>query len=361
MDSSATPVRSEGAVDPADLVAPFSFTGSGGEYFRIWIVNLFLSIVTLGIYSAWAKVRRLQYFYRNTRVAGFAFDYHGNPIAILKGRLIAVGLLGGYYAAGMLSPWFGLAAIGLLSLVLPWLISRSLRFRLYNSSYRGIRFHFSGSTQSAYWVFLGLPVLSVLTLFTLWPLAFHRMKRYQHANAAYGRTMFTFAAPVGEFYTAYIAATFLPAAVVTGAVLLAMAIGLVGGAVLGADSVDAFQAAWLGTFMVAYVCGIIVGQSVLTTRIQNAVWSNMRLGAHGFFCELQVRALFWVMLSNLVLTVATLGLYRPFAQVSLVKYVTSRLTLVRGGNLGDVVASEEHSVGAAGEEAAEMFDFDIGF
>lgn len=38
-------------------VRPFSFTGSAGEYFRIWIVNIALSIVTLGIYSAWAKVR----------------------------------------------------------------------------------------------------------------------------------------------------------------------------------------------------------------------------------------------------------------------------------------------------------------
>src|SRR5512145_1992685 len=29
----------------------FRFTGEGGEYFRIWIVNILLSIVTLGIYS----------------------------------------------------------------------------------------------------------------------------------------------------------------------------------------------------------------------------------------------------------------------------------------------------------------------
>ena len=78
----------------------FSFTGSGSEYFRIWIVNLILSVVTLGIYSAWAKVRRLEYLYRNTRVAGASFDYHGRPLAILKGRIIAVLLFGGYTAAG---------------------------------------------------------------------------------------------------------------------------------------------------------------------------------------------------------------------------------------------------------------------
>ena len=46
--------------------------------------SIALTIVTLGVYSAWAKVRRLQYFYRHTRLAGAGFDYHGDPIAILK-------------------------------------------------------------------------------------------------------------------------------------------------------------------------------------------------------------------------------------------------------------------------------------
>jgi len=72
---------------------PVVFTGRAGEYFGIWIVNLLLSIVTLGIYSAWAKVRRKKYFYNNTLIDNVGFDYHASPIAILKGRIIAVVLL----------------------------------------------------------------------------------------------------------------------------------------------------------------------------------------------------------------------------------------------------------------------------
>ncbi|HAG47009.1 MAG TPA: DUF898 domain-containing protein, partial [Gammaproteobacteria bacterium] len=70
---------------------PVEFTGSGGEYFRIWIVNLVLTILTLGIYSAWAKVRTKRYFYRNTIIGGSPFEYHARPIQILKGRAIVVG------------------------------------------------------------------------------------------------------------------------------------------------------------------------------------------------------------------------------------------------------------------------------
>ncbi|RYF66268.1 MAG: DUF898 family protein, partial [Comamonadaceae bacterium] len=41
---------------------PMAFTGSGGEYFRVWIVNVLLTIVTLGFYTPWARRRTAQYF-----------------------------------------------------------------------------------------------------------------------------------------------------------------------------------------------------------------------------------------------------------------------------------------------------------
>jgi len=79
-------------IEPARTEHRFEFTGDAREYFRIWVVNLALSIVTLGIFSAWAKVRSERYFYGNTRVAGEPFEYLAKPWPILKGRLIAVAL-----------------------------------------------------------------------------------------------------------------------------------------------------------------------------------------------------------------------------------------------------------------------------
>jgi len=43
-------------------VQPFEFHGTTGEFFRIWIVNMMLSIVTLGMYSAWAKSKNPKIF-----------------------------------------------------------------------------------------------------------------------------------------------------------------------------------------------------------------------------------------------------------------------------------------------------------
>ena len=76
--------------------SPVRLSGTGAEYFRIWVVNLLLTLVTFGVYSAWAKVRKTRYFCQNTRLDGHAFDYHGAPLAILRGRMLAAVLLVAY-------------------------------------------------------------------------------------------------------------------------------------------------------------------------------------------------------------------------------------------------------------------------
>src|SRR5437867_9989841 len=80
------------------------FTGTAAEYFRIWIVNLFFTLATLGIYSAWAKVRKRRYFYGSTRLDGDSFDYFASPKAILTGPSIAVAFLAIYAFAADLYP-----------------------------------------------------------------------------------------------------------------------------------------------------------------------------------------------------------------------------------------------------------------
>ena len=64
------------------------FKGQAGEYFGIWIVNLLLTVITIGIYSAWAKVRKKKYFSSNTEIDGHSFGYHATGWQILKGRIL---------------------------------------------------------------------------------------------------------------------------------------------------------------------------------------------------------------------------------------------------------------------------------
>lgn len=355
------PVADEAAVAEEDVVQPLTFTGTGREYFRIWIVNLALTVLTLGIYSAWAKVRRTQYFYRHTRLASSCFNYHGTPIAILKGRIIAVVLLGIYYIAGQLSPLYGLAAFAVLALVIPWLLARSFRFRLHNTSHRGIRFRFRGGTASAYWVFLALPILALLSFFTLVPLVHHRIKRYQIANSSFGNQTFTFHAAPWEFYRAYIIAGVVSGFIIGSAVFLLFTITAASSQGEAEVATAAGSTVALLVFFALYACGIVASQAIVTSQIQNESWGRARLGPHGIFCTIEPLKLFAVLFTNLALTVGTLGLFRPFAQVRLARYMLSEVALVLGGSWNEIAAAEGDDVSAFGEEAASMFDFDIAF
>lgn len=126
------------------------FHGTGGEYFRIWIVNLVLTLLTLGIYSAWATVRERRYFYGHTEVAGGRFDFHGEPLQILFGRIIAIVLLIGWSQGALLHSAIPFISAAIVLGLLPMFLVRALGFRLRHTSLRNIRFGFSGKISDAY-------------------------------------------------------------------------------------------------------------------------------------------------------------------------------------------------------------------
>jgi uncharacterized membrane protein YjgN (DUF898 family) len=349
---------------PDDTITqPFQFTGTGSEYFRIWIVNLALTILTLGIYSAWAKVRRLQYFYRNTSLAGGSFDFHGDPKAILKGRLIAVGLFVLYNVAGTFNLVLGLVALAVLLAALPWLVQRSLRFKLYNSSYRGLRFRFTGNLGGAYRNLLLWPVLAYLTLGVLMPFAHREIKHYQHTNSRFGDTPFSFTADSGQFYIIYLKLLGMFLLALVGFGVVAALFAFLGPTVAASGAPDPER--WIGVFFVAVVVFYLLLFLVLgpwfAARIQNLVWSHTALGPHAFTSNVRARDLLAIYVTNFIGIVLTLGLFKPFADIRLARYRLSRMALAARSDLNEFLAAQEQAVSAMGEEAADVFDVDISF
>ncbi len=140
------------------------FTGTAGEYFRIWIVNTLLTIMTLGIYGAWAKVRTRQFFYKHTLIDGTPLDYKANPLSILKGNLIIGAGILLYYVAEAYNPIYTIAVATLFYIAIPFFIYKSLRFFAHNSAFRNIRFRFLGSLKESYKTYLLFPLFIPFTL-----------------------------------------------------------------------------------------------------------------------------------------------------------------------------------------------------
>ena len=187
----------------AEKITPLIFTGNAREYFGIWIVNLLLSLLTFGIYSAWAKVRRKKYFYNNTLLENVGFDYHANPISILKGRIIAFVFFLAYGFSQQI-PFLTVALLIVLLIAMPWLVIRSATFNARNTSHRGLRFDFVGKTKEAVRTFIWLPILTLITMFLGYPYAMHQKQTFLINNHRFGNSAFDFKGKVNEFYLIFI-------------------------------------------------------------------------------------------------------------------------------------------------------------
>jgi uncharacterized membrane protein YjgN (DUF898 family) len=350
-------------MEPVRPPEQLRFTGTGSEYFGIWIVNLLLTVLTLGIYSAWAKVRRLQYFYRHTELAGSSFDFHGSPARILVGRILALVLFGLYnYSARLQSVWT-LVVLAALAIVMPWLLRNSFRFRLYNASWRGTRFHFRGSVVGAYRVFLLNGLLVLVSSSVLTPFAHQRLKAYQHGNSWFGQTRISFHARVSQFYRVYFRFWLILVGILG---ILATAFMLGGGSTvtvltktqqLAADS-HAAEVVLLGIYA-ALILMVVVINPIFQTMMTNLIWNNTRVGDHRMECRMSPWVLIWISVSNLLMVVISLGLFIPWATVRRTRYQVESISLVPATDLQEFVDAEPEAVGALGEEAAAVFDFDI--
>lgn len=361
------------AAAPQPRTLALDFTGDGREYFRIWVVNLLLTLATFGIYSAWAKVRRLQYFDRNTTLAGATFDFHGNPRAVLAGRLLSVVLLVAYHYAFGFSATFGMVVIAVLLLSFPYLMRGALRFRLGNTSYRGLLLGFDGSVAQAYLAWLppvftflmpgallalypDKPALAALPLplYLLWPLMHARIRRFQHAHLLFGDQHSGYEVKARRFYRFYLVGGGL-------GLMAALCAGGAGGFAAGAagNGRNATMLIALSSGIAsAYLAYLLIGP-YMVVRVSNLAWSNSRFPGIRFRSTLPARGFMKLQARNALLTVLSLGLYRPFAVVSVYRFRLAHLHIEVDGDIEAACSRMAPRGGAAGDSVADGFGIDL--
>ena len=336
---------------------PFVFTGNADEYFKIWIVNVALTICTLGIYSSWAKVRKKRYLYGNTLLNGSPFEYHGDPIKILKGRLIVVGGLLLYFATTPFLPFIEDFSWLLFLLILPLLVVIARNFNARNSSYRNIRFDFRARYGEAYEVLFGLSLLAILTAGLAYPYLTCRRSEFVVSHNRYGTTPLALSwhRPISKFYGFYVKVGFWGFAWGVITAVLIGGLAWVIGAIFNVPTFGYFSTLFLGS-------GYLVSLGAfayLKSEITNFVWSNVTLGKHRFESSLVDEQMIWLYISNALGILFSLGLLIPWATIRTIRYRLAHFKLLASSDLDEFVASQQEKVAATGEEASEFFDVDI--
>jgi len=373
-----------------------AFTASGSEYFRIWIVNLLLIVVTFGFYMPFAKVRRLQYFYANTQLDGQALAFHGDPWRMLRGYMLMLVLFGGYALSGHFSAWAALGFFVLLAALWPALWRSSMRFRLHNTSWRGLRFGFAGTVVQAYqamlpmfvpglvfvaanaWYLSGVDkadpeamaaaftaqspalIFGFVLMLVVFPYGLGLIKRYQHQGYRYADQHSRFSAGGGAFFKLglagvgmVIAGSFVVGVVAAGAIA-AMAVLFESKSVVGGIAVG-----FIGTAMFVILLSLM--GAYFSARLQNLCWNATGSENLAFSSQLKARRLVWLTVKNFLLTILSLGMYRPFAVVNTIALRLAAVQVLVDTDIDTWRAGVAARTDAtSGEMAGDFFGIDVG-
>ncbi len=370
MPPPGAPLNDPDQREPQNLFEfPLEFRGSAREYFRIWIVNLCLSLLTLGVFSAWAKVRKKRYFYSCIRIDKTPFQYLAEPLPILKGRVIAVVLFAVYWFSSSFylpaMPW----VLGAGLLLAPWVLARSSAFNAHYSAYRNMRFRFAGNYIGAantlywlgliplfvlgsafewwgYWQAAGFLLLFLSLLFPWW---LSRIKSFIVRHTSFGGENSVYGARGAQFFKIYFLAGLI--------VMATVAVGAGLGYGFGRSALDMETQILL--FSAPVYVGYVLAFAFVQANIGNLVWNHTQLGPLRFHSTLTGAGMSKLYLSNALGIMVSLGLLIPWAVMRTLKYRADNMRVRVEGDLARLKGGGASAVQAAGAELGEVFDVDL--
>ncbi|ECW1184526.1 TPA: DUF898 domain-containing protein [Salmonella enterica subsp. houtenae serovar 43:z4,z32:-] len=142
------------------------FTGKGGKYFVICLVNFLLTCITLGIYAPWAMVKCRRYIYNNMTLNKQPFVYKATGGALFVSMLLVFIIYG--ISLSLIEnghPGLGFTLFGLLIVIIPFMAVKGLQYQAMMTSLNGVHFGFQCSMWRAWWCMFALPILLMVALY----------------------------------------------------------------------------------------------------------------------------------------------------------------------------------------------------
>jgi len=305
-----------------------SFHGSGGSLFGIHIVNVLLTLITLGIYYFWGKVRVRRYLLSQSEFEGDRFSYHGTGKELLIGWLkamlvfgIPVGLLANapalLNAGRAVKVVAGVLVYCIVTVFVPIAIVGARRYRLSRTAWRGIRFSFRGRVWGFVKLFVGGTLLSFFTLSLYSPFFATKRQGFMVSHSYFGNQKFDFDGRGRDLFTPYLVAILL-------------------------------------TLPTLGLCWIW-----FAARKRRYFWDHTSVSAARFHSTVTGGALLGLYVVNLVLLIVTLGLAWPWVKCRNVRFAFRYLTLEGPLDMAGIQQEAQVEVAATGEGLIGFLDMDF--
>ncbi len=306
-----------------------TFYGMGDALFGIQTVNLFLTIITLGIYSFWGRVRVRHYFMSQTRFADDRFAYHGSGKELLVGFLKAA-LVFGVPIVFLIVVRDVLdvdnitkAVAAFLSSVIafalyPFATVGARHYRLSRTSWRGIRFSFRGRVWSLFYILLESSLLIPLTLGLYYPFFATKKQGFMVTHSYFGNERFSFDGEGSDLFGSFVLALLL--------------------------TIPTFGLCWFW----------------FVAKKQRYFWDHTTFASSRFHSTVPGGSLLFLKATNLSFLLVTLGLGWSWIKVRTVRFYLNHLSFQGPLDLEGIVQEAQLST-ATGEGLAGFFDLDAGF
>ncbi|MGE5356620.1 MAG: YjgN family protein [Deltaproteobacteria bacterium] len=188
---------------------PLGFFGEGSRYFGIWVVNIILTILTLGLYYPWAKVANRKYLWNSTAIGEDRFVFHGTGNEIFKGFVIAYLIIVVTIIMSAFSPGLIFIFYLCLLMIMPFAIFGAWRYRVSRTSWRGIYFSFNGNMREFFSLFIVHFLLMLVTLGIYGPWFRVKIEKYLISHTKFGQYEFDFEGEGADLFVINLVGTIL--------------------------------------------------------------------------------------------------------------------------------------------------------
>jgi predicted Zn finger-like uncharacterized protein len=299
-----------------------SFHGTPSTLFGIYIMNILYTILTLGIYRFWGKIKVRQYLMSQSELMGERFAFHGTGkelcIGWLKAMVIIVVGYGIIMGLEYLNPIFILLVYPSALVVLAVAKVGSMRYRLSRTSWRGIRLSFRGSFRRGIKLYAGGLVLTIITLGLYYPIFHVKMRDFWTSNTYFGNRPLLYDGRGGDLMGAYLLALLL--------------------------TIPTLGIYWFW----------------FRARMQRYDWEHTTFPGIRFRYAATGANLLSLTAVNLLLLIFTLGLAIPWVIIRTLRFNFNYLSL-RGAVDFDTIQQEAQGARAVGEGLADYLDLDVGW
>lgn len=354
----------------------FDTTLKPSSFLGLSLKNGLLNIVTLTLWRFWGKTEVRRRVWQGIRLNGDAFEYTGKGKELFIGFLLALLVLG----LPFLLIVFGIQFLGPMIaplLILPlyififWLcgfgVFTAYRYMASRTTWRGIRFQLGGSAINFGWKYLGILLLTGITLGWYGPAGERGLAESIWRNLRFGNRKFQFRTDRAEREGVYGAfalgwfGTIVPYFLFIGVVV---AIAVTNQAANGGYPALASNApphfaviALIYAVMLAFAPLILLIWSPYYAAMLRSITAGVGIDGATFKIEVKALALWWLIVVNLFFLLITLGFLMPWVQARTARFLVQRLK-----STGTAQIDEAVQTGAgpgSGEGLADAFGFSL--